>query len=133
MKLTKYIVAFCCATLLGACSSTVSSDDDDIIPEKNISNNNSSSSTAKKDKSSSSVKEPEEECFGEPGNPWDGTTAKAFACGSGTKLSPYIILTAEQLAKLSFIVGSNDKDYQGKYYKLLEPLLVLLQHNQLVN
>ncbi|MBR6123560.1 hypothetical protein IKQ19_08225, partial [Candidatus Saccharibacteria bacterium] len=52
------------------------------------------------------------------GTPWDGTTAKDFACGAGTKLSPYIILTAEQLAKLSFIVGSNDKEYQGKYYKL---------------
>lgn len=114
MSFAKYIVALGCAALLGACSATVSSDDDDeFFPEKN-----SSSSTSKKGKSSSSVKESEEECSGEPGNPWDGTTAKTFACGSGTKLSPYMILTAEQLAYLSFVVGANDKDYKGKYFKL---------------
>ena len=114
MRLTKIIMALGCAALLGACSSTVSSDDDDEF----FSEKNSSSSTSKKGKSSSSVKESEEECSGEPGNPWDGTTAKTFACGSGTKLSPYMILTAEQLAYLSFVVGSNDKDYKGKYFKL---------------
>ena len=120
MRFTKYIVAFGCAALLGACSATVSSDDDEIFSEKN-----SSSSTSKKGKSSSSVKESEEEvCTGEPGNPWDGTTAKAFACGSGTKLSPYMILTAEQLAYLSFIVGANDKEYKGKYFKLGADILL---------
>lgn len=41
------------------------------------------------------------DCVGEAGVPWDGTTAKTFACGSGTALGPYVILTAEQLARLS--------------------------------
>jgi len=87
------------------------------------SNGKSSSSNANA-KSSSSVKSSSSsanehgDCVGEPGNPWDGTTSKSFACGAGTKLSPYIILTAEQLAKLSFAIGANDVDYQGKYYKL---------------
>ena len=118
MSFTKYIVAFGCMALLGACSSTVSSEED-FIPEEIISNKKlSSSSTSKKDKSSSSAEDSEEECLGDSGKPWDGTTAKAFACGSGTKLSPYIILTAEQLAYLSFVVGSNDKEYKGKYFKL---------------
>lgn len=57
-------------------------------------------------------------CVGTPGVPWDGTTAKKFACGSGTKFSPYIILTAEQLALLSFATGAQDEDYTGKYFKL---------------
>ncbi len=118
MSFTKYIVAFGCMALLGACSSTVSSEED-FIPEEIISNKKlSSSSTSKKDKSSSSAEDSEEECLGDSGKPWDGTTAKAFACGSGTKLSPYIILTAEQFAYLSFVVGSNDKEYKGKYFKL---------------
>ena len=118
MSFTKYIVAFGCMALLGACSSTVSSEED-FIPEEIISNKKlSSSSTSQKDKSSSSAEDSEEECLGDSGKPWDGTTAKAFACGSGTKLSPYIILTAEQLAYLSFVVGSNDKEYKGKYFKL---------------
>lgn len=82
------------------------------------------SSSKESEKSSSSVNEPssssktQDECVGEAGNPWDGTTAKKFACGAGTKLSPYIILTAEQLAKLSFAIGASDADYQGKYFKL---------------
>lgn len=76
---------------------------------------NSSSSVKS---SSSSTKKQDDECVGEIGNPWDGTTAKAFACGAGTKLKPYIILTAEQLAKLSFAIGASDADYQGKYFKL---------------
>ena len=113
MSLTKHFVVFACSALLGACSSTVSLDDDESSSELN-----SSSSTKKNNNSSGSVEELDENCIGEPGIPWDGTTAKDFACGAGTKLSPYVILTAEQLAKLSFIVGSNDKDYQGKYYKL---------------
>lgn len=57
-------------------------------------------------------------CEGETGKVWDGSTAKKFACGLGTKLSPYIILTAEQLALLSFVVGANDAAYNGKYFKL---------------
>ena len=82
------------------------------------------SSSKESEKNSSSVNElsssskMQDECVGEAGNPWDGTTAKKFACGAGTKLSPYIIMTAEQLAKLSFAIGASDADYQGKYFKL---------------
>ena len=137
MSLAKYIVAFGCAALLGACSSTVSSDDDEESSELSSSSKNKSSSSTSDKKSSaeeqnkgnsssskensdssSSIEELDEDCVGESGKPWDGTTAKEFACGAGTKLSPYIILTAEQLAKLAFTIGANDKDYQGKYYKL---------------
>lgn len=64
------------------------------------------------------------ECEGTPGVPWDGTTAKKFACGSGTKFSPYIILTAEQLALLSFATGAQDADYVGKYFKLGADILL---------
>lgn len=137
MSLAKYIVAFGCAALLGACSSTVSSDDEEEFSELSSSSKNKSSSSTSDKKSSaeeqnkgnsssskensdssSSIEELDEDCVGESGKPWDGTTAKEFACGAGTKLSPYIILTAEQLAKLAFTIGANDKDYQGKYYKL---------------
>lgn len=120
MSFAKYFLFLSCAALIGACSSTVSSDDEDDISSTSSSSGKkkSSSSTKTTTKSSSSSDEQDEECIGEPGNPWDGTTAKDFACGAGTKLSPYIILTAEQLAKLSFVIGANDKDYQGKYYKL---------------
>lgn len=78
------------------------------------------SSSSKGDESSSSKTDEEEEnCVGEAGKAWDGTTAKTFACGSGTKLNPYIIQTAEQLAKLSFIVGAKDPAYNADtYFKL---------------
>ena len=130
--------------MFAACSQTVSaSSDDEVISLASSSSKKgksssskdsgkiSSSSTEKQAGSSSSNKpndeklssssvaeELDENCVGEPGNPWDGTTAKDFACGAGTKLSPYIILTAEQLAHLSFVVNASDKDYQGKYFKL---------------
>ena len=57
-------------------------------------------------------------CGGGGGTPWDGTTAKAFACGSGIERRPYVIMTAEQLAHLSFVVNSGDKNFSGKYFKL---------------
>lgn len=107
--------------MLVACTQTVSAPkDDDESSEISSSSKKGTSSDSKSDdkESSGSTENLDEECVGEAGEPWDGTTAKDFACGAGTKLSPYIILTAEQLAKLSFIVGSNDKAYQGKYYKL---------------
>lgn len=99
-----------------ACTNTVSmpAEDDDT----STASSSSKKETVNEDGKLSSGKEQTEECVGDVGKPWNGTTAKEFACGAGTKLSPYIILTAEQLAKLSFIVGSNDKAYQGKYYKL---------------
>ncbi|MBP5248284.1 MAG: hypothetical protein J6Z31_10590, partial [Fibrobacter sp.] len=81
--------------------------------------------------SSSSEDQNLSECVGTPGVPWDGTTAKKFACGSGTKFSPYIILTAEQLALLSFATGAQDEDYVGKYFKLGAD--ILLSDKSLIN
>ena len=132
MRLTKYFLFLSCAALICACTATISSDDEDEISSVSSSSGKKSSSSKTSDKKSSAVEkdkssssgELDEDCVGEPGIPWDGTTAKDFACGAGTKLSPYIILTAEQLAKLSFIVGANDKNYQGKYYKLGADILL---------
>lgn len=121
MNLTKYFVFFCCTAFLIDCSQVASgsSEDEASIAESSSSGRGPISSSAKSNyNTSSSTDVQDEKCTGDSGTPWDGTTAKDFACGAGTKHSPYIILTAEQLAKLSFIVGSNDKDYQGKYYKL---------------
>ena len=104
--------------MLGGCSQTTDSYDDEDVLEISSSAKKGSSSSSKGGKTSSAKEELDEDCVGEPGNAWDGTTAKSFACGSGTKLSPYVILTAEQLAKLSFAVGANDAAFQGKYFKL---------------
>lgn len=109
------------AALLVACSQTVSApkNDDDSSEISSSSKKGTSSESKNGDKkSSSSTEDLDEDCVGEAGEPWDGTTAKDFACGAGTKLSPYIILTAEQLAHLSFVVNSSDKAYQGKFFKL---------------
>lgn len=107
------------AAMFAACSQTVSASSND--DEEKASATDSSDSKGAGDGSSGSGSSEDmldKDCIGEPGKPWDGTTAKEFACGSGTKLSPYIILTAEQLAKLAFIVGANETEYEGKYYKL---------------
>lgn len=119
------------AMVFAACSQSVSSPSDDeetsavsSSSKKGISSSSmedeklSSGSTDKQTKSSSSVDELDDDCVGEAAEPWNGTTAKDFACGAGTKLSPYVILTAEQLAHLSFVVNAGDKDYSGKYFKL---------------
>ena len=84
----------------------------------------SSKDLAQAESSSSTEDSDLSECVGTPGVPWDGTTAKKFACGSGTKFSPYIILTAEQLALLSFATGAQDEDYTGKYFKLGADILL---------
>lgn len=109
------------AVVFAVCSCTVSpppQDDEESSATSDSEEDNSKSKNDKKKQSSHSDEESEEECEGESGEPWDGTTAKDFACGAGTKLSPYIIKTAEQLAHLSFVVNANEKEYQGKYYKL---------------
>ena len=106
------------SAMLTACSQTADSYDDEDVLEISSSAKKGSSSSSKGGKTSSAKEELDEDCVGEPGNAWDGTTAKSFACGSGTKLSPYVILTAEQLAKLSFAIGANDAAFQGKYFKL---------------
>lgn len=135
-----------CLALLGACStSTIPVEDDESSSSKSSSSaksvledssssedgsssatETSSSSVASSDSASSSSAESAESssskdpsvCEGTSGKAWDGTTAKEFACGSGTKLSPYIILTAEQLALLAFVTNAQTSDYVGKYYKL---------------
>lgn len=120
MRKISSFFSFIATIALVACSSpTINSttgDEDDVLSS---SSNAKSSSSVQNDKdSSSSVLEDGEKCIGEPGKPWDGTTAKDFACGSGTKLNPYIIKTAEQLAHLSFVIGAKDADYLEKNYKL---------------
>ncbi|MCR5027930.1 MAG: hypothetical protein K6A31_01570, partial [Fibrobacter sp.] len=123
-----------CLALLGACStSTIPVEDDESSSSKSSSSaksvledssssedgsssatETSSSSVASSDSASSSSAESAESssskdpsvCEGTSGKAWDGTTAKEFACGSGTKLSPYIILTAEQLALLAFVTNA---------------------------
>lgn len=114
-----FVSAIFGCSLLGACSSSTvpaTEDDDDEFSSSSKAKN--SSSSVKGEGSGSESGDIDNECVGETGNPWNGTTAKEFACGSGTKLSPYMILTAEQLAHLSFIVGAKDKEYNGKYFKL---------------
>lgn len=110
------------AVIFAVCSCTVTppsqDDESSSTSDSEGKENNSKSKDDKKKQSSHSEEESEEDCEGESDEPWDGTTAKEFACGAGTKLSPYIIKTAEQLAHLSFVVNANEKDYQGKYYKL---------------
>ncbi len=110
--------------LLGACSSTVTppESDDDV---------KSSSSKAKSSSSAKGGTSSEDKCVGDSGEPWDGTTAKDFACGSGTKLNPYIIKTAEQLAHLSFVIGAKDADYLEKYYKLGAD--IILNDGEIIN
>ena len=106
------------AAMFVACSQTVSASSND---DENSSTESSSDSKGSDNGSSGSDGSGEvldEDCVSESGKPWDGTTAKEFACGSGTKLSPFIILTAEQLVHLSFVVNANDKNFSGKYYKL---------------
>ena len=120
MKFVKATVILGCAVFFTSCSQTASGPNYDDSATKSSSSKKGDKSSSSKEKVSSSsfAEDLDEDCVGEIGNAWDGTTAKKFACGAGTKLSPYIILTAEQLAKLSFIVGANETEYQGKYYKL---------------
>lgn len=106
------------AAIFAACSQTVSASSND---DENSSTEDSSDSKGSNNGSSGSDGSEDvlaEDCVGESGKPWDGTTAKDFACGSGTKLSPFIILTAEQLAHLSFVINAKDKSFSDKYYKL---------------
>lgn len=52
---------------------------------------------------------------------WSGKAASSFAGGKGTKSSPYIIKTGEQLARMRNLVNSNSTsayDYRHAYYKL---------------
>ena len=51
---------------------------------------------------------------GVQGQVWSGEIASKFAGGKGTKLSPYLIATGEQLALLI-----NSNTYDGKHFKLI--------------
>ena len=107
------------AAMFAACSQTVSASSNDDEEKSSAENSSNSKGSDNGSSGSDGFEEVlDEDCVGESGKPWDGTTAKEFACGSGTKLSPFIILTAEQLAHLSFVVNANDKNFSGKYYKL---------------
>lgn len=131
MNLVRFGLLFSIICFIG-CSNTVSgSSGEDQFAEENSSSSKDNGKNEGKSSSSQSSDENSEECVGESGSPWDGTTAKEFACGSGTKLSPYVILNAEQLAHLSFIVGGNDADYIGKYYKLGAD--ILLNDGKIIN
>lgn len=106
--------------IMSCSSSTTPIDENESVTESSSSSHDGKfSSSASRSSSSSSDAYDEKDCQGEPGKAWDGTTAKEFACGHGTKLSPYIILTAEQLSRLSFIVGAKDSNYSAdSYFKL---------------
>ena len=120
------ISVFGLAAMFAACSTVSAVDDEEPLALSSSGKkvNSSSSKNGEKNSSSRSSDVLDEDCVGKSGEPWDGTTAKNFACGSGTKLSPYIILTAEQLAHLSFVVNSSDKAFSGKYFKLGADILL---------
>jgi len=120
------ISVFGVAAMFAACSTVSAVDDEEPLALSSSSKkgNSSNSKNGEKSSSSRSSDDVDEDCEGKTGEPWDGTTAKNFACGSGTKLSPYIILTAEQLAHLSFVVNSSDKAFSGKYFKLGADILL---------
>ena len=120
----KSFIGFLSAAFLTACSTgTVEAPEEDepssssvksVLEESSSSNKNSSEAES----SSSSSEKVSENCNGTPGIAWDGTTAKSFACGNGTASNPYIILTAEQLAYLSFVTNASESEYAGKFFKL---------------
>ena len=52
-----------------------------------------------------------------PDGIWTDQAADSFAGGSGSKDDPYLIATAEQLAKLAKDVNGGET-YAGQYFKL---------------
>ena len=84
MKYIKAAVILGCAVFFASCSHTVSAPKEDDSATESSSNKKSdkSSSSKENNSSSSSAEELDEDCAGEPGNAWDGTTAKDFACGA---------------------------------------------------
>ncbi len=146
----KYIAFLLMISFFWGCSNTVASDEDGesssstgkssaILSSSSKGKSSSSShdilSSSSSGSSSSSIISSSSGTFSSSsaitGTAWDGTTAKAFAGGAGTKLSPYLIATAEQLARFSFLVGSNDSDYVSKYYELSAD--ILLHDKTLIN
>lgn len=128
MNLCNFVFWGSAALFFAACSDTTSSMVEDEL--LNFDNDIASSSSRISEDGGSAAGE-EKECIGESGKTWDGTTAKEFACGTGTKLNPYIIKTAEQLAHLSFVIGAKDKDYLERYYKLGAD--IILNDGEIIN
>lgn len=56
---------------------------------------------------------------GTVGKPWTGDIATKYASGTGAETDPFIIKTAEQLAKLV-----NDLETEGKFYKLDADIMI---------
>ena len=57
--------------------------------------------------------------IGYEGEPWEGIIAPKYAGGTGTSKDPYLINTAEQLAKLV-----HDSNTLGKYYKITADIII---------
>lgn len=55
---------------------------------------------------------------------WDGTIATAFAGGSGTSASPFVIEDGRQLAYLAQQINNGTTTYEGIYFKLSKDILL---------
>ena len=53
---------------------------------------------------------------------WTDFAATSFEGGEGTETSPYLIKTAEQLAKVAKDVADNTTNYAGTYFKLVSDI-----------
>lgn len=56
------------------------------------------------------------------GTMWIDLAASSFEGGDGTAESPYLIKTAEQLAKLAKDVKDDNKAYNGTYFKMVDDI-----------
>ena len=103
-------------TFIAGCSDTVpNSSNDGQTSSSSVKMNSSSSAEIASSAFSSSVYF---SSASQAADSWDGSTAKTFAGGAGTKANPYLIETPAQLAHLSFVVAANDAEYVGAYYRL---------------
>lgn len=55
---------------------------------------------------------------------WDGSVAESFAGGTGTQDDPYLIEDGSQLAYLAKITNENPSVTEGKYYKLIDDIVL---------
>ncbi|MCL2607652.1 MAG: hypothetical protein FWD92_03770 [Methanomassiliicoccaceae archaeon] len=59
------------------------------------------------------------------GNPvWDGSVAAGFGGGNGSDTSPFVISTAQELARLAERVNASDAAYYNKYYILANDIFL---------
>mgnify|MGYP003501546981 FL=1 len=86
----KTMIILGCAVFLASCTQTVSAPkDDDSATESSSSKRGDKSSSSKEKVSSSSFAEDlDEDCVGESGNAWDGTTAKNLPVAQEQNLAP---------------------------------------------